>query len=53
MYDYKLQKKIDTALEKASLKIKASNLSFYSGFMANSGEAIVSPYFQRKWFCSQ
>ena len=35
MYDYKLQKKIDAGLEKASLKIKASNLSFYSRFIAN------------------
>jgi len=35
MYNYKLHKKIDTALERSSLKINASDLSFYSRFIAN------------------
>ena len=35
MYDYKLHKKIDFGLEKSSLQIKASDLSFYSRFIAN------------------
>lgn len=35
MYHYKLHNKIDIGLEKYSLKVKASHLSFYSRFIAN------------------
>ena len=35
MYDYQLHQKIGIGLEKASLKTDASNLSFYSRFIAN------------------